>query len=108
MHAHAEARVCGGWPRLAVGLLWVIPQRVAGSLRQCYLTQSIYTVILQKSTLAQIRRRILYYDSYKDTLTNLYGNRLLQTDFKNTLCETKTLRKSRPHPLRAPARVVSV
>ena len=41
---------------------------------------------LQKSTSPQIRQ-LIFITNTKNKLTDLYGNRLLQNEFMNTLCE---------------------
>ena len=57
------------------------------SLLDCYLTESVDKVGMQKSTPPQIRQLILYHTNMKSKLADLCRNRLLQNNFLNTFCE---------------------
>ena len=57
-----------------------------------YLTQSVFKVVLQKSTPHKFVDLSCTITNIKNNLTDLCGNRLLQNDVENTLCEIRAHR----------------
>ena len=56
---------------------------------QFHLTESVCKVVLQVSTPAQIRQRVLQITDINNQLADFCGNCLLQNDFISTLCKIK-------------------
>jgi len=65
-----------------------------------YLTQSVFKVVVQTSIPTQSVNLFFLLVTVKDELTDLWGCRLVQNDFKNTLCEIRFgIRESRGGPV---------
>ena len=62
---------------------------VGGKGKHVYLTQSVYTNVLQKPTPPHIRQLILYYEQDEEQVDEFVENGLSQNDLKNTLCDIK-------------------